>query len=108
MWLDIDIAPDGEAGKTGQGGLAPQTKGQQGQGEPKSQPPQLGQKGGPEMDFSNFSAGTIPAGTLLPEGRIVRSSSTAYQVEGGEWVPFYGAKGVHTTNRWVEPLVTLG
>jgi hypothetical protein len=60
------------------------------------------------MDFTNITAGTLPAGTVLPQGRIIRSSSTAYEVEGGEWVPFYGSRGIHTSTGWVEPLVTIG
>jgi hypothetical protein len=60
------------------------------------------------MDFSTITAGTLPAGTMLPAGRIVRASVTAYQVESGAWVPFYGPKGVHTRKGLVTPLVTFG
>lgn len=48
------------------------------------------------------------AGEVIPgHGRVVRMSYTAYELEDGSWVPFYGPNGVHTTPGYVEPLVVL-
>lgn len=58
-------------------------------------------------DITNTPAGCLPIGTMLPQGRIVDVSSTAYQVESGAWVPFYGPRGVHTRRGPVTPLVTF-
>lgn len=50
----------------------------------------------------------LSAGEEIPgHGRIVRMTSTAYEVEDGSFVPFYGPKGVHTRPGYVEPLVVL-
>lgn len=49
--------------------------------------------------------------TIPGHGRVVRTSDTAYLVESGAWVPFYGPKGVHTSREMATPLaldVTAG
>lgn len=54
---------------------------------------------------STCCAGLLPAGTVTEHGTIVRSTLTAYEVEGGAFVPF--AK-VHGTPPMAEPLVAFG
>jgi hypothetical protein len=55
-------------------------------------------------DFSTVQAGLLPAGTVTEFGVIVRSSYTAYEVEGGEWIAFHR---VHGHPAPVMPLVVL-
>lgn len=54
--------------------------------------------------FESAVPGTLPTGAETAFGRIVRSSLTAYQVEGGEWVPFHK---VHGPYRPASPLVVV-
>ncbi len=65
------------------------------------------ERGGKEstMDFASIVAGTLPAGTPTEHGTIVRASLTAYEVEGGRWVPFHA---VHGRPQPVTPLVVFG
>lgn len=55
-------------------------------------------------EFSTVVPGTLPAGTNTAFGRIVRSSLTAYEVEGGQWVPFHKVHGPHKP---ASPLVVV-
>lgn len=54
---------------------------------------------------STCCAGLLRAGTVTEHGTIVRSTLTAYEVEGGAFVPF--AK-VHGKPPMAEPLVVFG
>jgi hypothetical protein len=57
--------------------------------------------------MNHTSPRRFQAGEFIPNhGVVVRTSDTAYQVESGEWVPFYGPNGVDTP-AVVEPLVVL-
>jgi hypothetical protein len=44
--------------------------------------------------------------TIPGHGIVVRTSDTAYQVESGNWVPFYGPRGVDPVVAY-QPLVVL-
>lgn len=58
--------------------------------------------------MSDMSTRTYSIGSTIPgHGRVVAVSTTAYRVESGAWVPFYGPRGVDVI-RPVTPLVTLG
>jgi hypothetical protein len=56
-------------------------------------------------DFTNTIPGTLPVGTITPQGTIEAASLTAYRMTSGEWVAF---RRVHGTPAFARPLVTLG
>ena len=68
---------------------------------------QSGESRGKEsiMDFSSVQAGCLPTGTVTAFGAIVSTSYTAYEVEGGTWVPFHKVHGAYAP---ATPLVTFG
>lgn len=81
MWLDIYMTPADTINAT-----------------------EVAERGFAMSDFSTVQAGLLPAGTVTEFGVIVRSSYTAYEVEGGEWVPFHR---IHGRPQPVMPLVVL-
>jgi hypothetical protein len=56
------------------------------------------------MEFSNITAGTLPAGTVTDHGVIARSTLTAYEMTDGRFVPF---ATIHGRPAFVLPLVVF-